>query len=134
MERNIPNMAKESSTRTTRLSGDLSKRYENYRDENDMTDAEAMRSLIRSSLDSRDSPGPADGWTVLERVLLTTASVLAAVALFLPLLFFTGVLGQTATVLAMAVYLTASAGLAAGVSHGLFRRTGPAVEAREVSG
>ena len=127
-------MAEESSTRTTRLSGELSKRYENYRDENDMTDAEAMRSLIRSSLDSRDSPGPADGWTVLERVLLTASSVLAAIVALLPLLYFGGILTLTTTIAAGVVYLAASGSLALAVSYGLFRRTGPAVEAREVSG
>lgn len=44
-------MAAESSTRTTRLSGDLDDRYIEYRDGNDMTDAEALRHLIRTGLE-----------------------------------------------------------------------------------
>lgn len=44
-------MPADSSTRTTRLSGDLDDRYETFRDSNDMTDAEALRTLIREGLD-----------------------------------------------------------------------------------
>jgi hypothetical protein len=47
-------MAAESSTRTTRLSGDLDDRYIEYRDGNDMTDAEALRHLIRTGLEEEE--------------------------------------------------------------------------------
>jgi hypothetical protein len=51
-------MASESSTRTTRLSGELDERYEEYRDSRDMTDAEALRVLIRTGLEAEEDDGP----------------------------------------------------------------------------
>lgn len=42
----------ESKTRTTRLKGDLDERYQSFRDRNDMTDSEAMRSLVRKGLNA----------------------------------------------------------------------------------
>jgi hypothetical protein len=45
-------MTQKSSTRTTRIKGELDKKYEEYRDENDMTDSEALRSLVRAGLDA----------------------------------------------------------------------------------
>jgi len=43
-------MADNTSTRTTRLSGDLDGRFVEYRDDNDMTNSEALRVLVRSGL------------------------------------------------------------------------------------
>lgn len=43
-------MADNTSTRTTRLSGDLDDRFTKYRGDNDMTNSEALRVLVRSGL------------------------------------------------------------------------------------
>ena len=48
-------MAEDSSTRTTRLSGEMDRQYEEFRDGHDMTDAEALRTLIREGLND-DEP------------------------------------------------------------------------------
>lgn len=47
-------MPEQSSTRGTRLKGELDERYEEYRDDNDMTDSEALRSLVRAGLDAEN--------------------------------------------------------------------------------
>jgi hypothetical protein len=45
------NMAQDTPTRSTRFPGDLDDRFEDYRDERDMTNSEALRSLVRTGLD-----------------------------------------------------------------------------------
>lgn len=45
-------MPEQSSTRGTRLKGELDEKYQDYRDGNDMTDSEALRRLVRVGLDA----------------------------------------------------------------------------------
>ena len=113
---------------------ELYQRYEDFVDEKGHSSkSAATRELVRFALDEHESSDPAGGWTVLERVLLTASSVLAAIVALLPLLYFGGILTLTTTIAAGLVYLAASGSLALAVSYGLFRRTGPAVEAPGVS-
>lgn len=48
-------MADSNRTHATRLPDGLEERYSSYRDERDMTDSEALRSLIRSGLDDLEA-------------------------------------------------------------------------------
>lgn len=52
-------MGDSNSTRTTRLSGDLDDEFVEYREDNDMTNSEALRVLVRSGL-SQEAADPLD--------------------------------------------------------------------------
>lgn len=76
----LRNMSQESSTRTTRLKGELDERYEEYRDQNDMTDSEAMRSLVRKGLDD-------SGREISNRFVKLTKSAIGAIVDAIAVLF-----------------------------------------------
>jgi Flp pilus assembly protein TadB len=52
-------MAKDSPTRSTRFKEDLDDEFEKYRDTNDMSNSEALRSLVRSGME-RERQDPLD--------------------------------------------------------------------------
>jgi len=83
----------------------MDRRYEEYRDSNDMTDAEALRNLIRKGLDDEPEISKWDDW------MLTTASNLAAIALLVGLLVFPGVVAPTAAAFVGGVTLAVAAAL-----------------------
>ena len=52
----ICKMPKDSPTRSTRFSGDLDDKFETYRDENNLSNSEALRQLVQSGIEAeRDS-------------------------------------------------------------------------------
>jgi len=65
-EVDLVNMADETPTRSTRFPRGLDDRFTNYRDERDMTNSEALRSLVRTGLeeetaDESDAGGAGGG-------------------------------------------------------------------------
>ena len=100
-------MAKENSTRTTRLSGELDERYEDYRDELDMTDAEALRSLIRDglSVNEGEREGAEKRHTAIEERALSVASTIAAFVICLSVLPILQIAGPSRTATAMGALL-----------------------------
>lgn len=89
----------ESSTRTTRLSGELDSQYTTYRDENDMTDAEAMRSLVRSGLSQNGGEIFADAfvrWATYSVFVMVLLPILSALLYGVSWVWQLGVLSQIA--------------------------------------
>ena len=130
MERDIRNMAEDSSTRTTRLTGELDDRYEEYRDERDMTDAEAIRALLRSGLDEQ-APKPsglteklfgAPQGQLLQLKLLGWFSIYAAVALGA---YEFGVAGGLLWLLPAGLFVVLMASTAVGILAGVWSAIDP---------
>ena len=124
-------MAEDSSTRTTRLSGELDERYEQYRDERDMTDAEAIRALLRSGLDEQAPKpsglteklfGAAQGQLLLQLKLLGWFSIYAAVALGA---YEFGVVGGTLWLLPAGLFVVLMASTAVGILAGVWSAIDP---------
>jgi len=80
--------------------------------------SQALRAAMRAATDEDDG---GQEWNTFEDVILTTASVLAGVALFLPLTAFLGLLDTTFVIGVGAAYVALSAGLAFAVDRGVFR-------------
>ena len=123
-------MAEDSSTRTTRLSGELDERYEQYRDERDMTDAEAIRALLRSGLDEQ-APKPtgltgklfgASQGQLLQLKLLGWFSIYAAVALGA---YEFGVAGGALWLLPAGLFVVLMAATAVGILAGVWSAIDP---------
>ena len=123
-------MAEDSSTRTTRLTGELDERYEQYRDERDMTDAEAIRALLRSGLDEQ-APKPtgltgklfgASQGQLLQLKLLGWFSIYAAVALGA---YEFGVAGGVMWLLPAGLFVVLMAATAVGILAGVWSAIDP---------
>lgn len=131
-------MTEESSTRTTRLSGELDERYENYRDELDMTDAEALRSLIRDGLAVNDAADEQRDVTALEQVMYTVSLVVVGLNFLLLPLAVAGLLSPWVATTSGFAYLVVGSSIAAAAYRGVFRFSEDAADeapsaAREVA-
>jgi hypothetical protein len=124
-------MAEESTTRTTRLSGELDRRYEEYRDKYDMTDAEALRSLLRGGLDEHESDDKPQR-SATDELLLSTASNLATITVVIALLGAAELVAPAAAALVGTVSLVVAAIFVAEVSRRPVRRLAAAVRQLDV--
>lgn len=98
---------------------ELLERFEEFEEETGYSNrSKALRAVIRRGLDQYDEEQREDGqraYTKVEDALLTAASVIAGMVLFLPLLAMFGYASTTAVVGAGAAYLAVAATIAVGV-------------------
>jgi hypothetical protein len=102
-----------STTRSARLGGELNERFEQYKEERDMTVSEAGRALIRRGLEAEERQEDAPQYSFADD-FLTSAGAMLAVAAVLSFLFhnLTPLLASRPLVLILAV-LTALTNAAA---------------------
>ena len=98
---------------------ELLERFEDFEEETGYGNrSKALRAAIRRGLDQYEEEQQEPrrrGYTAVEESLLTIASVIAGVVLFLPLLGLFGVVELSTVIAVGAIYLTIAAAIALGV-------------------